>query len=490
MYLCAAPLGALVDRWGPRAGSLISALLSALGYFSFAAVLSAGPEAATEQTYLALAACYFAIGAATVGSYFAALTTASLSFPSHPTLSLSLPLSLIGLSSLFLSSFSNLPVFIDSEDGEIDATKYIAFLGCLAVSVNLFGSVFMRVTLPESIFADSDSESDYDSDDSEADHYTAGLSSIADLSQSLHLDEHTPLLIGGPEAAREDLEAELAGKDVHRWTVVGLLHNEGFWAFGLIIAGCIGPSETLMASIGSVASSLLPPDSRAVFVDVIKAFASWSPSATVSTALKDSSALAIRNKHLFIVSIASTVARLITGFTADWLAPAPIAVPAAPSDDPNAPSHYFVQRDPVRLRRSVFCALCAAFLAICFAYNAAFLEEESQLWILSGGVGLLYGAIFTLTPAIVSTHFGATNFGLAWGMVSYFPALGTAIFSYTYAFLAETSPVPGTDIDTLAIVDPSQCYGRLCFSKSLTVAAIGSSIAAVGLFIIGKRWKV
>ena len=75
MYLCAAPLGSLVDRFGPRVGSLVSACMAATGYFSFAAILSRGAEAADENTYMALTACYFAIGAATVGSYFAALTT-------------------------------------------------------------------------------------------------------------------------------------------------------------------------------------------------------------------------------------------------------------------------------------------------------------------------------------------------------------------------------------------------------------------------------
>lgn len=74
VYLCAAPVGSLVDRWGPRAGSLLSACLASAGYFAFAAIVKAADKA-NENTYLALTACYFSIGAATVGSYFAALTT-------------------------------------------------------------------------------------------------------------------------------------------------------------------------------------------------------------------------------------------------------------------------------------------------------------------------------------------------------------------------------------------------------------------------------
>jgi hypothetical protein len=61
------------------------------------------------------------------------------------------------------------------------------------------------------------------------------------ISELLHLSEHTPLLIGGPEAAREEAEAMVHGKDV-KWTAWSLVKDwEGFWAFGILLALCIGP---------------------------------------------------------------------------------------------------------------------------------------------------------------------------------------------------------------------------------------------------------
>jgi hypothetical protein len=60
------------------------------------------------------------------------------------------------------------------------------------------------------------------------------------IGQLLHLDEHTPLLIGGPEAGREDAEAMERGKDV-TWTAVGMMKNWGFWSFGILLMLCIGP---------------------------------------------------------------------------------------------------------------------------------------------------------------------------------------------------------------------------------------------------------
>lgn len=413
MYLCAAPLGSLTDHFGPRVASLVSAILASVGYFCFAAILEAPWAAEWDNTYILLTACYFSVGAATVGSYFAALTTASLSFPSHPTLSLSVPLSFMGLSSLFLSSFSNLSTFEDS-DGELNVTKYLTFLGALCLCVNLFSAVFMRVIPPK--LNEVDVAQGWDSD-SEYEGYGRDSLTVADLSSSLHLDERTPLLIGGIEAARKDIEAEQQGRDV-RWTAWKLMNNPGFWAFGLVITFCIGPSEMVIASIGNILTSLLPPETlKAEIMDVISA-----PFTTFSRSAKENSALALRNKHVLILSVCSTVARLATGFTADYLAPS--------YTDENGRRAHDVRA--VRLMRTTFNALCCSTLGLIFLWTARFLDNESRLWVLSSGVGTLYGAIFTLTPAIVSAHFGATSFGLTWGMVSYFPALGSVLFSVSY----------------------------------------------------------
>ncbi len=140
---------------------------------------------------------------------------ASLSFPSHPTIALSIPLSLIGLSSLFLSSFSYLPTFLtpsSSPTHELNATKFLIFLGIFSPTINLFSALFMRVLPPR----------------------PAGVKLV-------NVDERTPLLVEGPEAAREEVEEMERGKEVS-WTAWGLLKDwDGFWAFGVLLAFCIGP---------------------------------------------------------------------------------------------------------------------------------------------------------------------------------------------------------------------------------------------------------
>lgn len=110
--------------------------------------------------------------------------------------------------------------------GALDARKFIIFLGIICPAVNLFGAMFMRVVPPPPI----------NLDDLEVD---------SPIDQLLHLDEHTPLLIGGPESGRQEAEDELRGKD-HTWTAMGLVKDrEGFWVFGIFLALCIGPVSSL-----------------------------------------------------------------------------------------------------------------------------------------------------------------------------------------------------------------------------------------------------
>nr|XP_018266146.1 uncharacterized protein I303_00115 [Kwoniella dejecticola CBS 10117]OBR88304.1 hypothetical protein I303_00115 [Kwoniella dejecticola CBS 10117] len=465
VYLCAAPLGALTDKYGPRVGSLVSAGFSLIGYQSFAAILrSATSETPFVHIYLTIA--YFLVGAATVGSYFACLTCSSLSFPSHPTLALSLPLSLIGLSALVLSSFSALPIFSLKHSRELDAAKFLFFLGILSPAVNLFGSLFMKVIPQPELFGDIKLPEDAENDMGEMSE---------SIGQLLRLDERTPMLIGGIEAAWEEIEAMESGKD--SYTAKDLLKDyQGFWSFGIFLALIIGPGEMVIASIGSIITSLLPP--TALHSDISMFFTTLAPSFT----LTNSNPLAVRNKHVFLLSLTSTIARLVTGVLADYLAPPLHATPnPAHRRDPTQPSHLFIRQRPVRLSRSAFAALAGATLGLIFAWSAGMLGDTgAHLSVLSAGAGAMYGTIFTLVPAVVSHHYGATNFGLAWGMISYFAALGSIVYSYLYALLS----IPASG-------DPSdQCYGPRCFKFTFIVCAISCMIGSVGVIVLGRRWKV
>lgn len=123
---------------------------------------------------------------------------------------------------------------------------------------------------------------------------------------------------------------------------------------------------------------------------------SSNPFTTLSLA-SDAEALRLRNKHVFILSLTGTIARLLTGITADYLSPPLVATPAPHSDDPHAPTHQFVRKRRQILPRSMYAAISAAILAAVFGWSSGFLKSEKGLWVLSAGTGGLYGALFTLS---------------------------------------------------------------------------------------------
>ncbi|ORX35110.1 major facilitator superfamily domain-containing protein [Kockovaella imperatae] len=500
VYIMAAPLGSLTDRYGPRFGSLLSGVLAAVGYLGFAFILSvAGPETPYVNVYLTIAFCL--VGAATVGSYFACLTCASLSFPHYPTLSLSVPLSLLGLSSLFLSSFSSLSTFQSpAPNPELLPVRFLTFLGILCPAINLFSAIFMKTIppLPPKIKLVTDAQNDEDSD-AEEEAYDALAEATMAMSQSLHLDERSPWLLGGYEAALEEVEAMQKGT-AKQWTAWDLVKDwEGFWALGVILAFCIGPCETIIASIGTILTSLLPPALDEPAPSTVALFTN------TIIVLNAPNALTLRNKHVSIISLTSTISRLIAGALADYLCPPVKAVPRRPSDPstplsedggeprPTPQTHKFIRTRPVIMYRSVFAGICSVILAMLLAWCAGVLQTEKGLWVLSAGVGTAYGFLFTLSPAIISTHYGPSSFGLAWGMVSYFTALGSVLFSYLYALTSsavarQSSHLPSTL--TKASEKALMCYGAKCFQPSLWVAAAGSLVAGMGFIWIGKRWRV
>lgn len=288
------------------------------------------------------------------------------------------------------------------------------------------------------------------------------------ISQFLHLSEHTPLLIGGPEAARPALEQSYAsirdgdeaedsskpshlsnvnntGPEAGQWGVWDLIADwQGFWIFGILVALVIGPGEMTIASIGSILTSLLPtpsslPTPFSLFTPDNISYASTANNTDIDT---DTNPLAQRNTQVFLISLSSTLARLFTGFLADYLSPPPTAVPnpayRPDQDDPFAstpsphddddhhaiaagdgddrerahpePPHLWKQIHKVRMSRAAMTGTCALLLGGVYVFAAAGLQGgkgEKRLWVLSVGVGGMYGALFTLTvcPRVVFFFF-------------------------------------------------------------------------------------
>lgn len=71
--------------------------------------------------------------------------------------------------------------------------------------------------------------------------------------------------------------------------------------------------------------------------------------------------------------------------------------------------------------------------------------------------------------------------------------MGSALFSYLYAFLSEyiaSQQNPNTDNRNKNKKIHFDCRGPECFRFTYAVSAVCGVVAVVGMMILGKRWKV
>ncbi|KAK4701063.1 hypothetical protein P7C70_g5170, partial [Phenoliferia sp. Uapishka_3] len=239
------------------------------------------------------------------------------------------------------------------------------------------------------------------------------------------------------------------------------LRDPTFWLFGLIFLLSIGPCEMVMASLGGVVESLL-------------GYHILPTSPTTPNR-----ALGIRRLHVQIISVANTVTRLLAGGVSDWLSYS--ASPSRPPSRSTSPERegervqsrsaslqrsmkeYF--HTPPRLSRLAFMAGATALLAGAFTFVAVALDQPSGLWILSLSVGVGYGTIFTLAPAIIRTVYPLKDFGRNFGLLNWFSALGALIFTPLYGVLADLASEKQRS-------ESGVCYGRACWHDVFIVSAV------------------
>lgn len=191
-----------------------------------------------------------------------------------------------------------------------------------------------------------------------------------------------------------------------------LLSKPTFWLLGAVMLLSIGPCEMVLSTLGSQIESLL-----GVHTNTIPGVVAAAPSG----------ALVLQRTHVQIISGVQTASRLIVGSLSDYLsfdsAAAKIIVPSSPSS--SITPLIKLPRSRPRVSRLLFVFLSSILLAFVFGYVAFFLDHPNQLWVLSVGVGLGYGSLFTLAPSILRATYPVADFGRNFGILS----LVTFLFS-------------------------------------------------------------
>jgi len=457
MYLPVPLFGYLCDRYNPRPLSFASGVFFGVGYLLAALTYRAGPPRSEGGwPFSVMIVAFVGVGCGTVSMYLSALTTCAKNFGrgKHKGLALAMPIAAFGLSGMWQSQVGShffTPRDEIGQKGDTDVYRYFLFLAGLLFAVGLVGAVGLRVVNEEELIGDAVDELE-----------RSGLMEDSPFFQRsiLHDGENTNGYgtLTPPMRSTSSLRGSKPHKASDSAAKKTFLLNAETRMFltdptmWLLAAGFFlttGPGEAFINNVGTIIRTLYPPSSS-------------GPPDFNSPAT-----------HVSIIALTSTIARLLTGTLSDLL---------APTTEKGKERSYTVSRLVLLLFSTLLFSLGQILLASGLIQNI-----PSLFPFVSALVGLGYGAIFSLSPIIVSVVWGVQNFGTNWGIVAVVPAAGAAIWGAVYSAVYQA----GVETGNLRFdgEEEQMCYGGKCYQRTFWAMAV-CSWAALGLWAWAWRWWV
>ncbi|MCJ1321649.1 putative monocarboxylate transporter mch1 [Xylographa vitiligo] len=447
MYLPVPIFGYLCDRYSPRPLSLLAAFFFGSGYLLAAFTYHSGAPTHGGWPFGVMILAFVGIGMGTSCMYLSAVTTCAKNFGrgKHKGLALAIPIAAFGLSGMWQSQIGSRVLYEETADGgqgDVDVFKFFLFLSGTLFSVGLIGSVVLKVVDEDELIEEGVEELESSGLLEESAFFQrsnpyepTGYGTIDATHEERFHAQHA----SAAQKAYDDEEEErkktwLLNAETRRFLGD---HTMWFLAGGFFLV--TGPGEAFINNLGTIITTLYPPPSTA-------------PAANSATT------------HVSIIALTSTLARLLTGTLSDLL---------APTSAPSPPKRLTLSRLAFLLASTLLLTL--AFLLLASPLIAA---HPSYLPLVSALAGTGYGAVFSLTPIIISVVWGVQNFGTNWGVVAMVPAAGATVWSAVYSVVYQAGVQEG---DTL-------CWGRGCFAGSFW--AMGASgLVAMGLWAWAWRGK-
>ncbi|KAK4190318.1 major facilitator superfamily domain-containing protein [Podospora australis] len=481
MYIPVPLLGYLCDRIGPAPLSLLAAVFFSAGYAGAAACFHFGGQSLSQAqgVYPFMAASFVAIGVGTCSMYMSAVATCAKNFGrgKHRGLALAVPIAAFGLSGMWMSQVGD-HLFSwslkESGEREVDVVRFFIFLSVLLLVVGTLGAGGLKIVDEEEIIEEAVEELE------RSGLLTAGGSAFLTPGRLENggygaIERTNPLEedmegAGILDPRRKDAEEEEEQEEVRlkkQWVLNAetrrFLTDHTMWCFALGFFFMIGPGEAFINNMGTVIKTLYP-----------------SPDSMGSVGEKETSAAT----HVSIVGITSTVVRLLTGTLTDWLAPSPqarhIQIMSA-SSELNTRKKFSVSRVAFLLFFAVVLSAGLAGLAAGFAQS-----HGDRFWIISGLVGAGYGAVFSLTPIIITVIWGVENFATNWGIVAMFPALGATMWGLVYSAVYQDAAKRQQMVGGKEEEGDNLCYGVECYAGAFWAMAVSVWVAC-GLVLFA--WK-
>ncbi|KXJ86774.1 major facilitator superfamily domain-containing protein [Microdochium bolleyi] len=472
MYIPVPILGYACDRVGPAPLAIFAAVFGGGGYATAAALFHGGATAVAlgnKSSVSGMVCAFVAIGMGTAGMYIAAITTCAKNFGQGRFRGLMLvaPIASFGLSAMLLSQIGSHLLCerrADGTTGDVDVFKFFVFLSSLFFIAGLVGSVALRILNEEDIIDGAIEELERSGllTGSEIFH-RRGDRSYGAIDQVTH-GADTPNLMKDDDSVDEDDEnARLKKTFLLNAETRRFLTDPTMWWFAAGFWLINGPGEAFINNLGTVIGTLYSPGDT-------------GPRTTAAT-------------HVSIMAAVSTLARLFTASLSDLLSPMPqsqhIQVGATAASAPSGLRRKFAVS---RIVLFTVAALIQSFGTGFLASGAAQGHGE-RFWVVSGFVGAGYGAVFSVTPIIITMIWGVENFGTNFGIIALTPAVGSTmwglIYSSAYQAGANTNPPLVSPADGSLEADIF-CHGTQCYAGPFWAMTIATW---VGVLMVLWAWK-
>jgi MFS family permease len=476
LYLPVPIFGYLCDRMGPGVPSALSGVLFGLAYLLAAFTYKSGPPPSAGGhgwSFGIMVLAFAFVGMGTSCMYLSAVTTCAKNFGrgNAKGVALAVPIAAFGLSGMWQSQVGSRILYEKNPDGskgDVDVFRFFLFLAILLFVVGTIGFFALRIMDESEMIDEAVDELEQSGLLAEdefftqaAHHHGYGTMSTHDLSDSTFdflQSEAENLKAKAEEEKRK--KTWLLNEETRRY----IMDPTMWWLAGGFVL-VTGPGEAFINNLGTIIDTLTPPH--------------VSSNTTPAT-------------HVSIVAITSTLARILTGTLSDILAPVsptnqhrqgPNSVANSMSSLPaidHLPRKFSVSRISFLLGSAFILSLGQLLLASGWVQNHA-----ERFAVISALIGSGYGAVFSLTPIVVSVVWGVENFGTNWGILAMTPAAGATLWGAVYAAVYQKGANGSEKGDVL-------CHGKGCYETTFWAMAI-SVWVAMGLWVYAWRgpggWK-
>lgn len=484
LYLPVPLFGYLADRYGPRVPSLLAGFFFGIGYLLAAFTYKSGPPPSgggDGWPYWIMILAFIPIGCGTSCMYLSGVTTCAKNFGrgKYKGIALALPIACFGLSGMWQAQVgSNLlnETKPDGSKGDVDVHRYFLFLGIMLLIMGVIGFFLLNVVGEDAYIDEAVDELERSGWLDESEFFQRSLTSNSEGQAGYGTMDN-----GEVETAsmRHRDEEEKARKLEEHRKKTWLLNEETrrflsdgtmWWlAAGFFLV--TGPGEAFINNLGTIIGTLYPP---AVSED-------------------DQTGAAF---HVSIVAVTSTVARILTGTLTDILAPTTDSHQHRRGPNSLANSMTSLQDStlpPVGARRwqvsrISFLLTFSALMSIgqLILASGALQNHGDKFWLVSGSIGLGYGAVFSLVPICISVIWGVENFGTNWGIVATFPAIGATIWGLVYSGVYQWAAEREERMSEGGASEDVLCHGAMCYAPTFWGMAISVWLAC-GLWLWAWR---